>query len=419
MPIEISSVSSDFPRLILQGETVCWGQAAAEPLTLTEALIAARAAIGGFNAFVGMGWSGATDPAFADHINYLSYCAAGTTRKVAAAGQLDILPSHYSALEAALAARIDVLLLHLPPAGSDGHFSFGLASEYLAPLVKSARLVVAEVNDKIPATTSEPAIAPEDIDFIVRTSRPLAEPVRVPPNSAEQAIGKYIADRIEDGAVLQIGLGSIPEAALRSLSGHRELGVHSGLINDTVAELSEAGVITNARKPFDTGISVTGLLAGGAHLMRFADGNPKISVRPTSYTHAPDILARLQRLTAINSAIEVDLTGQINAEVAGSRYVGAVGGSIDFLRGAHRADRGLPMIALPATVATRDGVRSRIVARLSGPVTTSRADAGIIVTEYGLVDLRGLTINERINKMLNLAAPEFREELARQAVAMR
>ena len=205
---------------------------------------------------------------------------------------------------------------------------------------------------------------------------------------------------------------------LHSLSGHRDLGIHSGLINDPVAELIERGVVTNARKRIDTGVTVAGLLARSARLARLADGNPRIVLRPTSYTHAPEILAQFDRFTAINSAVEVDLTGQVNAEVAGDRYVGAVGGAVDFLRGAHHASRGLPIVALPSTASGRGGMLSRIVARLSGPVSTARADAAIIVTEHGLADLRGLGLSERIGRMIALAAPEFRDGLAREVASV-
>lgn len=415
MPIETTIETIDFPALIRPGSMVCWGQASAEPLTLTRALLARRAEIGGFDAFIGIGWSETADPAFADHVRFFSYCATGSNRALAAAGCLNIIPSHYSALPRLLARRVDVLLLQLAPPDAQGRYSMAAACEYLRPLVDSARLVIAEVNDQAPSTPGPHGLTQADIDIIVHSSRPLATMPSPEPGTAEKAIGNVIAGLVEDGAVLQVGLGSLPESVLQALRGHRDLGVHSGLMTDGMADLVERGVITNARKPIDAGTSVAGLLAGSRRLLDLADRNPAFSLRETAYTHDLDILARLDRFTAINAAVEVDLTGQVNAEAVGGRYVGAVGGAPDFLRGASLAERGVPIIALPATAKGRSGPVSRIVAKLSGPVSTSRGDAGIIVTEHGHADLRGLSLAERRARMIAIAAPEFREELERSA----
>ena len=204
---------------------------------------------------------------------------------------------------------------------------------------------------------------------------------------------------MEDGATLQCGLGAIPEAALRALHGRRDLGVHSGTVGDAVIELMEAGVVTNARKRRDHGASIAGVLMGSERLHRFAHRNKALQMRGTEYTHHPEVLASLPRFVAINSAVEVDLTGQVNAEVAAGSYVGAVGGAVDFLRGAHRSRGGVPIVALPSTA----GAHSRIVASLSGPVSTPRCDAGVFVTEYGVADLRGLPLAARMHRMLDIA----------------
>jgi acyl-CoA hydrolase len=418
MPIEVSLSALDFKKIVRRGDTVCWGQAAAEPVSLTRALLADRAKIGGFAAFVGIGWSGSTDPQFCDYVRFVSYCAAGSNRALAGNGQLDILPCHYSALGAILERQVDVLLLQVAPAGSDGRYSLSLASEYLAPLIETTRVVIAEVNDRAPFTYSEPMIDPGLIDVIVRTSRPLLEAKAISPSPVDLAIGRQVAELVEDGAVLQIGLGSIPEAVLQSLFGHRDLGVHSGLICDAIVDLVERGAITNALKILDTGLTVAGLLAGSHRLAAFADRNASVAVRPTTYTHSAQVLERLDRFTAINSAIEVDLTGQVNAEVADQRYVGAVGGAIDFLRGAQRAYRGLPIVALPSTAKGKGGPLSRIVPRLANAVSASRSDAGVIVTEHGVADLRNLSITQRMKHMIKIAALQFRDDLERAAASM-
>ena len=198
---------------------------------------------------------------------------------------------------------------------------------------------------------------------------------------------------------------------MEALRGHRDLGVHSGTIGDGVAMLMEAGVVTNAKKEVDAGVTVTGILMGSAKLSRYAHRNPLMQMRGTEYTHGAAIVSRFKRLVAINSAIEVDLTGQINAEIAGGAYVGAVGGAIDFGHAALVAERGVPVIALPSTA----GKISRIVAQVSDVVSTPRSEAGFIVTEYGVADLRGQTLGERVKRMLAIAHPEHREALERAA----
>ncbi len=207
-----------------------------------------------------------------------------------------------------------------------------------------------------------------------------------------------------------MGIGAIPDAVLGALRQHRDLGVHSGSLGDGVAQLMQAGVITNARKNRDRGVSIGGVLLGSRVIHEFAHDNPAIQLRSTAYTHDADVLASLNQLVAINSAVEVDLTGQVNSEVAAGSYVGAVGGALDFLRGAARSRGGLPIIALPTTA----GASSRIVTRLTGPVTIPRSDAGLIVTEYGVADLRGKNLRQRVECLLKIAAPQHRSALEAQ-----
>lgn len=410
MTLELDAAALDFRSFLLPGECLAWGQASAEPTVLTERLFAQCGDIRGLSAFVGMSWGTPLEAACAAGFRFTSYCGAGHNRVAEGAGKLDILPCHYADLPDLLSRQVDVLLLNLADDGN-GHFSFGAAHEYLLPLVGAARLVIAEVNERTPWTFGEQVLCREDLDVIVRTSRPPASAAPASPGAAEQAIAAHVAGLIEDGATLQIGIGGVPEAILAALSGHRDLGLHSGLVSDGVVDLIEAGALTNARKNLDIGLSVAGLAAGGPRLMTHIHQNPNFAFRSTAYTHSPAVLAGQSRFTAINAAIEVDLTGQINAEVAGGRYVGAVGGAGAFLRGAHASRGGLPIIALPATASAREGVRSRIVAELAGPVSTARSDAGIIVTEHGVADLRGLSLAGRRRRMIDIAAPEFRAAL--------
>jgi acyl-CoA hydrolase len=400
----VAPESLDFRDIVRPGDMVVWGQAAAEPSALTQRLLAQRSALGSFEAFIGMTWSDTTDLAVTDHIAFTSYC--GTAKNRCLGSKLSILPLHYSQLATVLSDREPILLLQMNGNIDDAEYSFGAAAEYLADLAPRARCVIAQINQSVPRTHGA-RLARNAIDILVPFNESMTEPPAMATGDVERRIAKRVADLIEDGAVLQLGLGSIPAAVLGALGAHRDLGVHSGLIIDQVADLTEAGVITNAHKRQDCGSTVTGILAGGPRLMRWAHNNLSLRLAPTSYTHNPDILARHDRFTAVNSALEVDLSGQINAEVAAGRYVGAVGGGAEFLRAARRSYGGMPIVALPAAA----GDLSRIVRNLGNPVSTSRADVGIVVTEYGVADLRKATLSQRRERLLAIAAPDHRAAL--------
>jgi acetyl-CoA hydrolase len=332
----------------------------------------------------------------------------GKNRDLVKVNGLNILPSHYSGLSGQL-ADLDVLMLQVAEGPHPGTYSFSVAHEYLVPLLKSAKLVIAQINDQAPWTYGEELITSEDIDYAVRESRPLPELTMARASRVEQKIAANVCALIEDGSTLQLGIGTLPEAILGSLKNHRHLGVHSGTIGDGVADLMECGVITNARKSIDTNITIAGVMLGGRRIYEYAHRNSQIQFRSTAYTHNLAVIGQLERFVALNSAVEVDLSGQINAEVAAGRYVGAVGGAMDFIRGAHLSRGGLPIIALPSTA--MGGASSRIVESLNGPVSTPRADAGIIVTEFGVADLRGRTLKQRRELMISIAHPSFRAEL--------
>jgi acyl-CoA hydrolase len=412
---EIGDIAAlDLARYIRPGDTVAWGQACAEPLTLTEALADQRKELGGVRCFTGISSSPAVRPENCDHLSFASYTAAGANRALVAAGLLDILPSHYSDLPQILGdgpLRADVLFLSLTPAGPDGSFGLGLGADYVAALVGGGARVIAEVNDQVPDVGCDRRLTRGEIDVIVHTSRPPATYPAAPARPAEAAIAAHLAGLVPDGATLQLGLGSMPSAVARHLRGHRDLGIHSGVITDAVTELIEAGVVTGARKTVDRGLAVTGFLMGTKALITRAAADRTIQLRDTRYTHDQAVLAAQHALVAINSATEVDLTGQANLETAAGRYVGAVGGAADFLRGAARSPGGLPVIALPSTA----GAASRIVAALSGPATLARADVGVIVTEHGVADLRGLTLDQRRERMLAIAHPDHIQALTAAA----
>jgi acyl-CoA hydrolase len=395
-----------------------WGQAAAEPAALIDALVRQRSDIGAFQVFIGASWCRSLTSDIADVIRIRSYCGAGLNRKLAKAGVLDIVPCRYSDLPGLIrrgVLKADVLLLQVSPPDASGRYSLSMAHDYLPAALDSARVVIAEVNHKAPWTHGDRYVDESEIDVAVETNRELPEPAVLPPSAVELAIAKRAAALIEDGATLQVGLGTLPAAILAQLGGHRDLGLHTGALVDEAAGLVAAGVITNSRKSIDAGVSVVGVVMGGRRAQALGAANPAVRFRSVEYTHSADVLARLDHLVAINSAIEIDLTGQINAEVAAGTYVGAVGGALDFLEGANRSRGGLPIVALPSSIDDDGKTRTRVVSRLCGPVSTPRSNAGIVITEHGAADLRGLSIRERIPRMISLAAPEFREQLAREA----
>jgi acetyl-CoA hydrolase len=404
--------------LIRAGDTLWWGQATAEPLTLTRTLVAHRKEIahgGRLRIFVGIAGSDTLQPEQADQFDFFGYTAGGSHRRLAEAGVLDIAPIHYSQIPHFIESgklSVGVVLLQVSPPDARGRYSLGQAREYLPAAIRQTRAVIGEINQDVPWTHGGMDLGADDFALLVDSEHaPLDQPAGAI-GAQEEAIGRHVAALIEDGATLQLGIGKLPEAILAALHGHKDLGLHSGVVADGVVDLAEAGVLTNARKTMDPGVAVGGILMGTGKLRHWAHRNPRLELRETEYTHNAAVLAASYKLAAINSAIEVDLTGQINAEVAAGTYVGAVGGAVDFWRGAAASRGGLPIVALPA--ATKKGV-SRIVARLSGPVSTARSDAGVVVTEHGVADLRGRTLSQRVRRLIAIAAPEFRAALERQA----
>src|SRR3546814_296721 len=275
----------------------------------------------------------------------------------------------------------------------------------MSAAIANARLVIAEVNHQAPRTTSRTRLDRAKIDVAIETDRPLLAVPPAPVGPTEELIARHVGAFIPDRAVLQVGIGAIPEAIMSQLRDRQDLGVHSGMIGDSVAELMREGIITNAHKSIDAGFTVTGTLIGSEKLFRFADNNPHLLLEPTEYTHNPQVLANLRNFISINSALEVDLTGQINSESIDGLYMGAVGGALDYVRAAVASPGGRSIIALQS----KAGNRSKIVSQLSGPVTTPRSDADVIVTEWGAAELRGRSLHQRALAVIGIAEPEDRD----------
>jgi acyl-CoA hydrolase len=422
MTVRLAPEALDLREFIRPGDALIWGQATGEPTTLVETLMAQRADLGGVSAFVGSSFSDSLDPEQADHVAFSSMGAIGSLSRLSKAGKLAIIPTHVGQIAPLIEAGAigcDVAMLQVSPPGPDGQYSFGLINDYTRAMVAAARTVIVEVNHQIPFSCCDGLLGCEDIDVFVETDRAPIELKTGKPGETDRAIAAHISPYIDDGSVLQMGIGAVPDAVTRLITDRRDLGCHSGMIGDGIWHLMERGVLTNARKTGDAGVTVTGALIGSRGLYDFAHRNPMIAMRDSRATHGDAILTAIPRLVTINSAVEVDLTGQINAEQVGDFYLGATGGQVDYVRGGMRSPGGRSIVALPATA--REGRSSRIVARLAGPVTTARSEADVIVTEFGAAELRGRSLADRAKAMVALAHPDFREELDRQAhaIAMR
>jgi acyl-CoA hydrolase len=399
---------------IRPGDAIIWGQASSEPLDLIDLLIKQRADIGKVSAFVGLSLTRTLQPEHCDFISLSSYGALGTNSKLAAAGVLDFIPCHYSSVPNLIDSgrlALDVVFVQISPPGPDGSHSLGFCNDYMKNAMRQARLVIAEINSQVPWSRMDGPLDESRIDFAVNSDR-VPPGIQVPePGEAELKIAANVASVIEDGSTLQYGVGAIPAAILNALGGHKDLGLHSGLITEEVIDLVESGVITNSRKAVHTGISVGAIAIGGPRLKDFLHDNPTFEMHPSSTTHGPATLSQIDNLIAMNSALEVDLYGQVNAEQVGDRYLGAIGGQVDFMHAATTAANGISMIAMPASLGKSGG--SRITHKLGGPfVTTARTDVDMVITEFGIADLRGKTLDARARSIIDIALPEHRDELA-------
>jgi len=409
----VKQLNVDNPGLsgiIRPGDQVLWGEGPGEPVSLVNALSTQLDRLEAVRFFVGFGSTLPREASAFGAKRVTSYGAIGTTRRLAAAGGLDIVPCHIGLLPHYIAdgtIPCDVALVHVSAPGPDGRFSLGASVMHMEAAIGRARVVVAEVNELMPWTYGGQGLTCDQIDFYVETSTALPEHPPSTLSPADIAIARNAATYVGDGATLQIGIGAVPDALLQLLGDRRDLGIHSGMISDRVGDLIRSGVVTNSRKPIDTGTSVAGILVGTSRLYELARENVCLQVRPSSYTHSPATLAQIPGFVSINSALEVDLTGQVNAEAIEGRFIGATGGQAEFLRAAHRSPGGRAIVALPAT----SGGRSRIVARLSGPVSTPRSDIDVVVTEFGVAELRGRSLAERRRALIAIADPIHRDAL--------
>jgi len=403
-------------RCVQSGMRVYIQPGCAEPETLVEALMRRAPYVQDVEIvhMMTMGAAPYVAPEMAEHFRHNAMFIGPNVREAIKEGRADYTPIYLSEIEELFesgAMPIDVALLELSPPDSHGFCSFGVGVDTSLTAAKCARYVVAQINDQMPRTYGDSFIHVTELDAIVDSSRPLC-PMKQPPiTDMHKAIARNVADLIEDGAVLQTGIGGIPDAVLPFLMDRKDLAVHSELVSDGVIPLIEAGVITGARKNFKPRKIILGFAVGTKRLFDFVDNNPIFEFHPTAYSNNPELIARNDNMVAINSALQVDLTGQVCSDSIGSQFYSGIGGQVDFLRGASRSKGGKPIIAIASTA--KEGTISRIVPMLSpgSGVVTSRGLIRYVVTEYGVAYLHGKTIRERAQALINITHPRFREEL--------
>ena len=357
-------------------------------------------------------------PEMEGHLRVNTMFISANIRKAVQEGRADFTPvllSEFTLLFKKGYLPLDVALIHVSPPDNYGFCSFGTEVGLTKTPAQSAKMIIAEVNQQMPRTLGDSFIHISKIDYLVPVDYPLPEMAMSGEGPSEiiETIASYIAELIPDGATMQMGIGAIPDAVLKYLYDKKDLGVHTELFSDGVIDLIEAGVLTNARKTLHPGKIIAGFILGTQRLYKWVDDNPLIELHPTEYVNDPFVIAQNYRQVAINSAIEVDLTGQVCADSIGPKLYSGVGGQLDFIYGASRSNGGVPIIALPSTAKQY----SRIVATLKpgAGVVTTRNHVRYVVTEYGIADLYGKTIRQRAKALINIAHPQFRDELTRQA----
>jgi len=358
-------------------------------------------------------------PEMAPHFRHRALFMGPNARRAVNEGRADFVPvflSDIPALFSSGALPLDAVFVNATPPDAHGFCSLGPSVEAMHAAIDAAKTVIVQFNEAFPRTLGESFIHTSQIDLAIRVDKPPYEYPRPAIGDVERRIGGFIADLVPDGATLQLGIGAIPAATAQLLTDKRDLGIHTEMFTDAVVDLVEAGVVTGARKTRNRGKIVTAFMMGTSKLYRFVDNNPMVEMRPVDFTNDTHVIRSFQNMIAINSAIEVDLSGQVVADSIGYRMYSGVGGQMDFMRGAALAPGGRAIIALPST-AGRDGSVSRITPHLAegAGVVTTRAHVRTVVTEFGIAELWGKSLRERAKALIAVAHPDHREMLTSEA----
>ncbi len=400
---------------VKSGDRVVLGHACSEPPVLVEALVNRFTELSNVEIvhMVAMGPAVFAQPGMEQSFRFNGFFLGAPTRKAVEQNRGTFTPCFFGEVPRLFKSGVlpvDVLLMQVTPPDEQGFCSYGLSVDYTQAAAESAKIVIALMNTKLPHTGGS-KIHLDALTWIVEHDSPIVE--LAPPNlgEVERRIGEHIATLVPDGATLQLGIGAIPDAALLSLRDKKDLGIHSEMFSDGVVALAEAGVITNQKKTIHRGKFVATFLMGTSKLYRFVHNNPDVEMHPVDYVNDPYVIGQHDNMISINSALQVDLMGQVNAEMIGNVQFTGVGGQVDFVRGAGRSAGGKSIIALPSTAAK--GKVSRICRQLDAgsAVSTSRNDVHYVVTEYGIADLRGKTLQQRAAALIAIAHPDFRDQL--------
>ncbi|MTI58631.1 MAG: acetyl-CoA hydrolase/transferase family protein [Firmicutes bacterium] len=405
-------------QCIKSNQRVVIGHACGEPQDIVEAMVNRAAELSNVEIvhMVAMGPGKYTKPEMEGHFRHNALFVGGCTRRAIAEGRADYTPRFFYEIPALFKSKslaVDIAMIQVSSPDKHGYCSYGVSVDYTKAAAENAEIVIAEINSKMPRTYGS-YIHVSDIDYIVETSNNIIELPRPEISHVEKKIGENVAKLIEDGSTLQLGIGAIPDAVLKFLTNKKDLGIHSEMISDGVVELVNRGVINNSRKTVHAGEMVVTFLMGTRELYGFVDNNPMLKMLPVDYVNNPTIIGQNDKMISINSAVEVDLMGQVAAESINGNQISGVGGQVDFVRGAAFSNGGKSVIALPSTAA--DGKISRIVSKLKAgtPVTTSRNDIDYVITEYGIAKLKGKTLSQRAKLLTSISHPKFREKLSKE-----
>ncbi|MDD2621277.1 MAG: acetyl-CoA hydrolase/transferase C-terminal domain-containing protein [Syntrophomonadaceae bacterium] len=406
---------------IKSGDAVFLAHCVGEPPILVDAMVANAKQYENVEIkhMVSLGKGAYTAPGMEKHFRVNPFFTGASTRVAIEEGRGDFTPAFFHEIPKLIRegkVRCDVTMAQVAPPDENGYCSLGTSVDYTWQAIKTAKTVIVQVNDQMPQTFGD-KVHIDDFDYIVEASTPLYElnPPKI--TEVEEKIGSHCASLVEDGSTLQLGIGGIPDAVMLFLGDKKDLGIHSEMISDGTLALYEKGVITGKYKNFDQGKMTVTFLMGTKKLYDFVNGNPDVEVRPVDYTNHPAVVMKQHKMVSINSAIQVDLQGQVVAEAMGLKQFSGVGGQVDFVRGAAMGDDGKAIIAMPSVTVKKDGTMiSKIVAfvDLGAPTTTSRNDVDYIVTEYGIAPLKGKSLRERARNLINIAHPSVRDELAKE-----
>ena len=402
---------------IKSGDRVIIGHACGEPSYLVEAMVKNAAAYKNVELvhMVAMGKCEYCKPEYAENFRHNAIFVGGGSRDAVSSGRADFTTCFFHEVPGLFHTTLkpDVALVMVTPPDENGMCSLGVSVDYTYEAIKTAKTVIAQINPCMPWTYgTKNHVSVEELDVIVEHEAPIIELAPPKIGDVERAIGENVASLVNDGDCLQLGIGAIPDAVLLFLKDKKDLGIHSEMFSDGVVELVEAGVITNKKKNFHNGVCVANFLMGTKRLYDYADHNPNVMIAPVDYVNDPRVACQNDNLISINSCVQVDLMGQVASESVGAKQISGVGGQVDFVRGAAMSKGGKSILAFPSTAAK--GTVSKIVPLLDegAAVTTSRNDVHYIVTEYGIADLKGQTLRERAKRLIAVAHPKFREELA-------